>query len=589
MSPWRAGRPALPAGVDNDALLAGLSADGRFVTFATPADNLVAVDANDASDAFVFDRLAGKATLVSAAAPGTPGNFASSGPALSADGNWIAYTTDATNLVAGKRDGNSLSDVVLYERPAGRSRLVSLHAPGMPSRTPVGQSLASDVSADGRYSVFTSGSTLLVPGLRDTNNSEDVFLYDRTLGRISLVSRSAAGPNVTGDGRAYVGIRISADGRFVVYQSSSTNGARTGGRQHRHEGGSDVFLFDRAAGTTVLVSHAAASAVTTGDGVSGFPSISADGAWIVFTSAATDLVAGQTAGGGAHNNAYLFERATGRVSLLSHRYGAPDTPVNDDTYASGLSADGQVALLSSYATDLIPLLSPNQDENQAIDAFVLDRSTGITTLVSRTAGDTPQAVGALDAFLSADGGTIAFLSEGDGVVNGQIDAETENLFLQDRRSGVARLVSHAADSALTTTAADRPVALSGDGRWLAFVSDCRRPGGRPDGRQRAATTSSSTTATRGQPDGQPHGGLLPPPPAPASTPTSISDDGRSSLRQPRHRPGRRPDRSTVVPPDNLYVCDRTTGAIILPPTRSCSRPGVATTTPSPVFASPAAA
>src|SRR5205085_7197900 len=140
-------------------------------------------------------------------------------------------------------------------------------------------------------------------GLRDTNSSEDVFLYDRTLGRISLVSRSAAGPNVTGDGRAYVGIRISADGRFVVYQSSSTNvvpgqvDANTA-----TEGGSDVFLFDRAAGTTVLVSHAAASAVTTGDGVSGFPSISADGAWIVFTSAATDLVAGQTAGGGAHNN-----------------------------------------------------------------------------------------------------------------------------------------------------------------------------------------------------------------------------------------------------------------------------------------------
>ena len=463
------------AGVDNDAAPTGLSADGRFVAFSTAADNVLpaGADANLAADVFVFDRVGGRTTLVSAAVPGTPGNGASSFPALSADGNWIAYSTLATNLVAGKRDGNGLTDAVLWERSTAKSRMASLHPPGMPSQTPPGGSAAAAVSADGRYSVFTSRSSGLVPGQQSNNSGEDsLFLYDRQLHKITLVSHAAGSATATGNGG--IGFAaISADGRFVVYSSNSAN--LVPGQvdpNNSSSSGYDVFLFDRLTGANALVSHAASSVTTTGDRDSNsIPKISADGSWIVYASAATDLVGPPSPESLYRYQAYLFDRATGQNVLLSHKYGVPDQPGNASSSVAGLSADGQVVLLLSDATDLIPALSPNQDTNESADAFVLDRSTGITTLVSRTASATPTAAGASDAVLSADGGTLAFFSSGADLVDGQIGSGDDNLYLSDRLSGVTRLVSHAAGSPLTTTrGALRPVVLSADGRWVAYAS-----------------------------------------------------------------------------------------------------------------------
>jgi Tol biopolymer transport system component len=452
------------AGAAYDCHLSGLSADGRRVSFSTGAGNLLpaGADANQAADAFVFDRVTGAVTLVSAASPGVSGNLESSGPVLSADGNWVAYSTQATNLVAGKRDGNGLSDVVLYSLPSASARLVTLHPPGLGSVTPLGASRAVDVSADGRYSVFTSLASNLVPGQQDTNGVPDVFLYDRGLRQITRVSREA--------GSADFGLGISADGRFVVYQSTST-GTVPGqvDTNAADEGGSDVFLFDRTTGATTLVSHAAGSPVTTGNHASGFARISADGTWILFSSAATDLVAGQNPSPSVYN-AYLYDRNTGQVVLLSHKFGDPSQPANGGSFPAGLSADGQVILLLSLATDLIPDLTPNQDTNGESDAFVVDRTAGITSLVSRTATDPTSAVGVFDAVLSADGGTVAFLSDSNEVVPGQTGLDDTNLFLHDLGSGEIRLVSHAAGSPADTRGASRPFSLSADGRWVAFAS-----------------------------------------------------------------------------------------------------------------------
>jgi Tol biopolymer transport system component len=380
---------------DSDSLLSGLSADGRWVAFSNGAYNMLpnaGADTNQAADAFVFDRVTGQAGLLSAAIPGKPGNGGSTGPVISAEGSWIAYATYATDLVPGKKDLNALSDVVLTERATAKSRLVSLHPPPLPSLTPTAFSRAEGVSADGRWSVFTSAATNLVPGQRDGNDGyDDVFLYDHLLHAVTLVSRAAGSATTGGNGQASLP-RISADGRFVIYLSESSNAVPgqvdANGQSPGAPYDADLFLFDRITGTTALVSHAAGSPTTTANQECRVQAaISADGRWIVFASFATD-VAGQVDPSGRSSHTYLYDRATGQNTLLDHAYGAPDQEADQDSEPAGLSADGNVVLLLSGARNLTPEtffdIYPN--------AWVLDRTTGLFTLASRAASSSfPQA------------------------------------------------------------------------------------------------------------------------------------------------------------------------------------------------------
>lgn len=549
---------------DSDSLLSGLSADGRWVTFSNGAYNMLpdpGVDTNQGADAFVFDRVTGQAILLSAVSSGKPGNGGSITPVISAEGSWIAFATYATDLVAGKKDLNALSDVVLTERATAKSRLVSLHPPALPSLTPTAFSRAESGSADGRWSVFTSAATNLVPGQQDGNNGyDDVFLYDHLLHTITLVSRAAGSATTGGNGQASLP-RISADGRYVIYLSESSNAVPGQVDVNNQTPGApydaDLFLFDRVTETTALVSHAAGSPATTANQESRTQAaISADGHWIVFSSFATD-VAGQVDPLGRRSHTYLYDRATGQNTLLDHAYGTPDQEADQNSEPAGISADGNVVLLLSGARNLTPETFLDIDPN----AWVLDRTTGLFTLASRAASSTFPQAGSDSAVLSADGGTVAFFSRRGNVVPGQVGDEEENLFLWDRLSGVTRLVSHTAAMATATATALDPAALSADGRWVVFTSYGQDlvPGetdanngadlylyDRDTGTNRLVTHalgSATTTAAL---------------PATSQTP-SISGDGRFVAFINRS--------SNLVsgpaapqPQDNLFVFDRTTGA-----------------------------
>jgi len=548
---------------DSDSLLSSLSADGRWVTFSNGAYNMLpaGADTNQAADSFVFDRVTGQASLLSAASPGKPANNGSTGPVISAEGGWIAYATYATDLVAGKKDLNALSDVVLNERATAKARLVSLHPPALPSLTPRAFSRAESVSADGRWSVFTSEAPNLVPGQQDGNGYyTDVFLYDHLLRTVTLVSRAAGSATTSGNGQAFLP-RISADGRFVIYLSESTNAVAGQADPNNQSPGApydaDLFLFDRVTGTTALVSHAAGSPATTANQESREQAaISADGRWIVFSSFATD-VAGQVDPSGRRSHTYLYDRATGQNTLLDHAYGAPDQEADQNSEPAGLSADGNVVLLLSGARNLTPEtffdIYPN--------AWVLDRTTGLFTLVSRAASTSFPQAGADAAVLSADGGTVAFFSRRGNVVPGQVGDEEENLFLWDRRSGVTRLVSHTAASATTSATALDPAALSADGRRVVFASYGRDlVPGETDANDGAdlylydRDTDTNQLVTHALGSATTTAAL----PATSQTP-SISADGRFVAFIDRS--------SNLVagpaapqPQDNLFVFDRTTGA-----------------------------
>jgi Tol biopolymer transport system component len=189
-----------------------LSADGRYVAFYSYVPDLVAGDDNDTSDVFVHDRQTAQTTCVSVAPDGMPGDGRSYGPSISADGRYVAFESDATNLVAG--DTNGQFDVFIHDRQTGETTRVSVASDG--TEGDLWSSFAS-ISTTGRYVAFDSPATNLVAG--DTNGEGDVFVHDRQTGETRRASVASDGTQ--GDDRSYAP-SISAFGDYVAFHSHAT-------------------------------------------------------------------------------------------------------------------------------------------------------------------------------------------------------------------------------------------------------------------------------------------------------------------------------------------------------------------------------
>jgi Tol biopolymer transport system component len=319
------------------------------------------------------------------------------------------------------------------------------------------------ISRDGRYVAFLSVANNLVPGQIDRNadggqRSNDLFLYDRIARTTTLVSHAADSPVTTGDEES-LAPAISADGRWIVYSSRATNlvdGLSEFPAQTR------LFLWDRISGNTTLVSSSPAidDSGCYGCGVLA-SAISGDGRFVAFSSTAPDLVPGQPDGA----NVFLYARITGKTALVSRL--TPASAVTGSTALDfSLSADGRFIAFNRH------LASPpggGQDEG---GVFLYDRVSAEVTAVGP---------GAFPA-ISADGGSVAFLSAGTQVVPGQIDRNGQgaDVFLYSRAARTILLVSHAAGQPKVTgnRASDRPgpgfiptpFRLSADGRLVVFQS-----------------------------------------------------------------------------------------------------------------------
>jgi Tol biopolymer transport system component len=160
---------------NGDSFSSSISADGRYVAFHSIASNLVSGDTNGAWDVFVHDRQSGQTTRVSAASNGAQGNGDSESPSISADGRYVAFSSDASNLVSG--DTNGAWDVFVHDRQSGQTTRVSAASNGAQGN---GDSESPSISADGRYVAFSSDASNLVSG--DTNGAWDVFVHDRQSG-----------------------------------------------------------------------------------------------------------------------------------------------------------------------------------------------------------------------------------------------------------------------------------------------------------------------------------------------------------------------------------------------------------------------
>ncbi len=372
---------------------ASVSADGRYVAFHSAAADLAPGDTNVAWDVFVRDRASWTTELVSVDSGGVLGNAHSSWPAISSDGRFVAFASHATNLVTG--DTNGFEDTFVHDRLTGTTVRVSVATGGTQGNDDSG--LFQAISADGRYVAFSSEATNLVAG--DTNAYPDIFVRDCSSGTTERVSVA------TGGALANVGVRqeisISADGRFVGFDSASTNLVAGDGN-----GWQDVFVRDRLNGTTEIVSLDSSAVQVNAD--SDHSSLSADGRFVAFVSSATNLVAGDTNG---FSDVFVRDRVnatTVRVSVSS--YGAQG---DFGSRVPVISADGRMVAFESGATNLFP-----NDLNAQADVFLHDLHSGTTERVSVATDSAPANFGGVEPSISADGRSVAFESIATNLVPG---------------------------------------------------------------------------------------------------------------------------------------------------------------------------
>ena len=193
------------------------SGNGRFVAFQSSKDDLVAGDTNGFTDIFVRDLQNNVTERVSLSSLGTQGNSISTVPAISADGRFVAFASPANNLVPG--DTNSTVDVFVRDRLLGTTELVSVSSTGEHAEVSMSvESQPPSISADGRYVAFEHGAGNLVAG--DTNGTFDIFVRDRQLGTTRRVSVATGGGE--GNGHSFAA-SIFPYGGFVAFLSEASN------------------------------------------------------------------------------------------------------------------------------------------------------------------------------------------------------------------------------------------------------------------------------------------------------------------------------------------------------------------------------
>lgn len=374
-----------------------ISADGRYVAFYSTANNLVSGDTNSQTDIFVRDRTTGSTARVSVASDGTQANGGSYNPSISADGRFVAFESDASNLVNG--DTNDLQDIFVHDRITGSTTRISVASDSTQANSP---SYRPYISDEGRYVVFSSSASNLVSG--DTNNFEDIFVHDRAAGTTTRVSVRSDGTQANGDSNRKP--TISADGRYVVFSSFADN--LVNGDTNNL---TDIFVHDRTTGATTRVSIA--SDGTQANGGSYAPYISADGRYVTFISFASNLVNGDT---NIFNDIFVHDRTTDITTRVSVASDGSQANGGSDGGPS-ITTDGRYVVFISTADNLV-----SGDTNNLRDVFVHDRTKGATVRVSVASNGTQANGDSYDPSISSDGRYVAFRSHASNLVSGDTNS-----------------------------------------------------------------------------------------------------------------------------------------------------------------------
>jgi murein DD-endopeptidase MepM/ murein hydrolase activator NlpD/Tol biopolymer transport system component len=414
--------PAVPPAAswpDGPARAAALSADGRIVALTTRAGNLdpVRPDANGYDDLYLYHRSTGRLILVSRGQDGAAANGGSGAPAITVDGSVVAFYSWASNLVAD--DTNAVQDAFVYDVAAQRLERVSLSSAGVQANDRAGEAsgtLRPALSLDGRFVAFQAIAANLVPG--DSNGVADVFVHDRQTGETVRVSVGPNGEQANGPSTRPV---LSADGRVVVFQSTATN---LDPDLPVPTGASQVYLHDRASGRTRLLSRGVDG--RPGDADSTDPALSGDGRVVVFASTARNLVVGDT---NRAADIFLLDRERGRLSRVS--VSSAGTQANRPAEVPTVSLDGRYVAFVSAATNLVNG-DTNTMADLFLHDRLAQHTTRLSVAVTGPwTGQEANGPSQGPAALTADGAQVAFVSGASNLAPGD-DNGVADLFIHRR-------------------------------------------------------------------------------------------------------------------------------------------------------------
>ncbi len=368
-----------------------LSPNGRYLAFSSQASDFVGDDTNGADDVFVRDRRAGTTERVSVSGTGVQGDGVSSDASLSDDGRYVAFTSEATNLVPG--DTNGVPDVFVKDRTTGGVERVNVQGSGAQS---VAGASGAQISGNGRYVAFLSSATDLTPDISDEVTAG--FIRDLKTGTTQLVSRRSKG--IAADASD---VSISRSGRRVAFASYDTIEGSGGGGNN-----ADAYVFNTSTGRTQAPLHPPPGGTgvwaSWDDGVFA-PEISASGKFLALVTDAWGFARGDD---GENDDVYLINVDTHAISVATQ-----DFEIEDYDWASRLavSGDGSTVAFGLY-------------DDGVWRHYVHDRRSGVTRHVP---ADSP-----------TDGGFGIALDETGGLF--ALQSSRSNLVVEDT-NGVADLFS----------------------------------------------------------------------------------------------------------------------------------------------------
>jgi hypothetical protein len=505
------------AGGNGDSMPSALSTNGRYALFESSASDLIPGDTNNATDVFVRDVVNGTTVLASVSTNHGVGSRASRSAVMTPDGRYVAFVSEANNLVP--NDTNGIPDVFVRDLQAGSTTLVSVGAAStnaiaraVPYLANAGSSEAPDITPDGRYVTFYSGATNLVPGVTTTG---DIYVRDLVGGTTTWASSGARAAllSVMGTTSAVCyNQTLSTDGQYVAYQASrvtstrslfsgvvlrynlqtsftdvvNTNAAVSPGApedirslEMTPDGRfiafvatnntlnsaitTCVYLWDAQTASTTLVSGDLSNNIATNSTCDG-PALDPSGRFVVFLSSATNLVTNALTG---EYNVYLRDTQAGTTTLVNadpNEVGSAVSPIT----VPQMSADGRYVVFEAPDGSLVP-----NDRNHDDDVFLRDVVSGTSELISARDATlptlTPNGANWLSAYsLSTDGRYVAFASEADNLVPRDTNGYRD-VFVHDLVAGTNALVSVAANGA-GANGPSTDSAVSGDGRYVAFTS-----------------------------------------------------------------------------------------------------------------------
>lgn len=483
---------------NGDSIPTGISSNGQFVLFESAANNLVVGDTNGVNDVFVRDLVADVTVLISVSTNGGAGNGTSRSSVMTPEGRFVAFVSEASNLIPG--DSNGIPDVFVRDLQGGVTSLASAGA--MPflassSELPL-------ITPDGRYVTFYSTATNLVAG---TTNSGEIYIRDLQQGTTvwastnshSILQSLRGNPAGLSCNQA-----ISDDGQFVAYEVCPSTGSGVALRYSLATGLTDVVntnvagilsglelnqrnlsmtpdgrfvaflsnmdgintgvaVWDAQSNATVVANLDPMQTAVT-NAICDWPAITSDGRFVAFVSNATNLTANPVVAG---FHLYVRDLQAGASMLVDvDTNGAGSTP-NLMTFPR-MSDDGSIVAFECLDGNLVP-----NDNDHAYDIFARNLAAGSTELISTGLPGLPSLTpNGSSAFsvsgVSANGRYVAYWSEADNLAVGDTNGFSD-VFVHDLASGANILVSVNSNGVPGNGLSTDP-AISGNGQFVVFTS-----------------------------------------------------------------------------------------------------------------------